>query len=127
MSNLKDHAIREMERAGVDDDIYGDMTSKAVLELIDTFTNQGHSGMSASLVLSIFNRLVVFGNLSPLTNDPEEWYHHEEKNWQSKRNSEAFSNDEGRTYWLLSESKWSEENGERVRNVKYHQTQDARS
>ena len=77
MGNLREHAVSEMEIAGVDDDIYGDMTSKAVLELIDVFEKQGHSGMSASLVLSIFNRVIDFGNLTPLTNDPDEWLHHE--------------------------------------------------
>ena len=93
MSNLRDHAEREMKLAGVDNDIYGDMVSKAVLELIDTFDKQGHSGMSAALVLSIFNRVVDFKNLTPLTNDPEEWQFHNyvRPMWQNRRCSEAFS------------------------------------
>ena len=106
MGNLREHAVSEMEIAGVDDDIYGDMTSKAVLELIDVFEKQGHSGMSASLVLSIFNRVIDFGNLTPLTNDPDEWLHHERGTWQSKRNSSAFSTDQGNSYYLVGESNW---------------------
>ena len=111
MSNLRDHAEREMKLAGVDNDIYGDLVSKAVLELIDTFDKQGHSGMSAALVLSIFNRVVDFKNLTPLTNDPEEWQHHEYvdgETWQNKRCSEAFSRDGGKTYYLLSERRKGE-------------------
>lgn len=103
MGRLIEHAKREMELAGVDEDIYGDMTSKAVLELIEVFSNQGHSGMSASLVLSIFNQVVNFKNLTPLTNDPNEWALVGENTWQNSRNSEAFSEDAGQTYYLLSE------------------------
>lgn len=110
MSNLIEHAKREMELAGVDDDIYGDMTSKAVLELMEVFSNQGHSGMSASLILGLFTKLARFENLTPLTDNPDEWVHHGEDVWgesdgiwQNRRNGEAFSNDGGKTYYLLSE------------------------
>lgn len=121
MGNLREHAIREMELAGVDEDIYGDMVSKAVLGLIDTFSNQGHSGMSGSLVLSIFNRVVEYKNLSPLTSDPDEWLQHEPGTWQNKRNSEAFSFDQGQTYYLLSEAFWeTEESGKRYRQMKFY-------
>lgn len=124
MGNLREHAVREMQIAGVDEDIYGDMTSKAVLELIDVFEKQGHSGMSASLVLSIFNRVIDFGNLTPLTNDPDEWLHHDRGTWQSKRNSSAFSSDEGNSYYLVGESNWeTDEHGRRVRTMKYYMTE----
>ena len=111
MSNLRDHAEREMKLAGVDNDIYGDLVSKAVLELIDTFAKQGHSGMSGALVLSIFNQVVDFKNLTPLTNDPEEWQFHNYVRplWQNRRCSEAFSYDGGKTYYLNSERKPGEE------------------
>ena len=111
MSYLRDHAEREMGLAGVDNDIYGDLVSKAVLELIDTFDKQGHSGMSAALVLSIFNQVVDFKNLTPLTNDPEEWQFHNYVRplWQNRRCSEAFSYDGGKTYCLNSERKLGEE------------------
>ncbi len=45
----------------------------------------------------------------PLTDNPDEWMLiHEDVwegdvVWQSRRNSEAFSHDEGQTYYLLSE------------------------
>lgn len=125
MGNIREHAIREMKLAKVDEDIYGDLTSKAVLELIDTFSNQGHSGMSASLVLSIFNRVVNFGNLTPLTNDPEEWHQHDQGTWQNKRNSSAFSLDQGSSYYLLGDGgNWeTDEHGERTRTLKFYMTE----
>lgn len=107
MSNLIDHAKRELALSGVDEDIYGDMTSKAVIELLGVFSKQNHSGMSGSLVLALFTQLAQFKNLTPLTDDPEEWHDHSsigyEPTFQNKRNSEAFSNDGGKTYYLLSE------------------------
>jgi len=103
MGNLLEHAKRELGLSGVDNDIYGDMTSKAVLELVEVFSNQGHSGMSASLVLHLFQQVASYKNLTPLTRNPEEWSEVGENLWQNTRNSEAFSNDGGATYTLLSE------------------------
>jgi len=45
MSNLVEHAKFELELAGYLDtekDFYGGLTGKAVLELIECFSNQGH-------------------------------------------------------------------------------------
>lgn len=115
--SLIEHAKRELELSGVDEDIYGDMTSKAVMELIEVFSKQGHSGSSAYLVTHLFNELARYKNLTPLTDDPDEWVDHSDKDeskfWQNKRNCEAFSNDEGKTYYLLSERQWIlDENGD---------------
>jgi hypothetical protein len=53
------------------------------------------------------NRLLNFENLSPLTSDSGEWIDRTEMSsyplWQSKRNSKAFSEDGGKTYYLLDE------------------------
>lgn len=104
MSNLIDHATRELKLSGVDEDIYGDMTSKAVLELLEVFSNQGHSGASAGLVISLFTKLARFENLTPLTDDPEDWVHVGPTMWQNRRNGAAFSDNGGKTYRLLGEN-----------------------
>jgi len=60
MSNLKQHAQLELERIGAfseEGDFYGGMTGKAVMELIEVFSEQGHSGMSASVVVQLFTKL----------------------------------------------------------------------
>lgn len=60
MSYFTDYAKRELEFAGLNDskkDFYEGETGKAVMELIETFAKQGHSGMSASVVSGIFLNL----------------------------------------------------------------------
>ena len=75
MSNLIDHARRELELIGAfdKDGVYGGMVGDAVLELISAFAKQGHSGASAALVSDIFHRVARYEPLSPLTGDDSEW------------------------------------------------------
>lgn len=103
-SQLVQHAIRELALTNNDQE-FKDCIVGAVRE----FAKYGHSGGSAGVGIHILNDLLQFKNLSPLTNDPEEWMLIEEAVagrpdcWQSRRNPEAFSNDGGKTYYLLSE------------------------
>lgn len=112
MSNLVDHAKRELALAGNDDDF-----NQSIIKAVEAFSSFGHSGGSASVAIPMLNDLLNFRNLTPLTDDPDEWNHVSEDVWgeaggvwQNQRNSEAFSNDGGTTYYLLSESK----DGERI-------------
>lgn len=104
-SNLVDHARRELELIGEDPDFI-----TGYLKVIQAFADMDHSGGSASIAIPVINRLLQFGNLSDLTNNPDEWLYVSEEQWgspegiwQSRRNSEAFSNDAGNSYYLLSE------------------------
>lgn len=103
--SLREHAEREVRLAGLldKDSDYNGMVGEAVIELAETLGKQGHSGFSAMLTLAAFNEVAQFRNLTPLTNDPDEWNEVGEGMWQSKRNSEAFSKDGGATWYLLSE------------------------
>lgn len=112
MSNLVEHAERELKAAGLlsKDSDYDGMVGKAVLDLVKVFSEQGHSGGSASYVLYVFSQVANYQALTELTDDPAEWFHHDadmstngKEFWQNIRNSEAFSNDGGKTYYLLSE------------------------
>jgi len=47
--------------------------TKDVLELLDVFEKQGHSGFSASYVVDIFKKLVEGRPLTPLTGENDEW------------------------------------------------------
>lgn len=62
MSNLIDHATKELTRVGLfdKDSDYDGMLGDAALELITTFANQGHSGMSAEMTIQLFERLARF-------------------------------------------------------------------
>ena len=103
-SNLMIHARRELELLGEEPEIV-----EGYLKMIQIFADMGHSGGSASVFIPTLNRLLQFKNLKPLTDDPDEWYHHTAEAWgepggvwQNVRNSEAFSDDGGKTYTLLS-------------------------
>ena len=102
-SNIAGHAWDELDRAGLftdDGDFYGGMTGRAVMDLVDVFVEQGHSGVSASIVIDILRRVVAFEPLSPLTDNPAEWEEVMDGLWQSRRQPRAFSKDGGKTYRL---------------------------
>lgn len=103
-SNLVDHARRELKLVGEDD-----VTIEGLLNVIQAFADMGHSGGSASVAIPMLYELLQFKNLTPLTDDPDEWQHAgpeiypPDGIWQNRRNSAAFSHDGGKTYYLLSE------------------------
>lgn len=103
-SNLVIHARRELSLLGEDPE-----TINGYLKIVAAFADMGHSGGSASVAIPTLAALLQYKNLKPLTDSPEEWVHVGDATpdspnvWQSSRNSEAFSNDGGKTYYLLSE------------------------
>jgi hypothetical protein len=99
MSNLVEHAKRELELLGETDEEY----INGILQVVNAFAAFGHSGGSASVAIPTIHELLQFHTLTPLTNNPEEWNEVAEGVWQNSRNPEAFSGDEGVTYYLLSE------------------------
>ena len=104
-SMLVAHARRELEIIGEEPDIIA-----GYLKVIQAFADMGHSGGSGSVAIPVITELLWFKNLAPLTDDPDEWQHHGDELWgkpggvwQNVRNGEAFSNDGGKSYYLLSE------------------------
>jgi len=74
MSNLLKHAERELKLIGYDGkDEYNNMAKEAILQLIETFAKQGHSGFSAPYVANMFHKLANYEVLSPLTGNDDEW------------------------------------------------------
>jgi len=102
MSNLVEHARRELEILGEDKE-----TVEGYLRVIKAFADMGHSGGSASIAIPIVNKLLQFENLKPLSNNPSEWEDRSEMSgyplWQNKRNPKYFSTDGGMTYWNVYE------------------------
>lgn len=105
MGNLVEHARRELSIIGEDPE-----TIDGYLKVVQAFADMGHSGGSASVAIPVIHELLQYKNLSPLTTHEADWIFHGEDVagveggvWQSRRNSEAFSRDGGRTYYLLSE------------------------
>lgn len=100
--SLVEHAKRELALAGNDDDF-----NQSIIKAVEAFASFGHSGGSAMVAIPMLNDLLQFKNLTPLTNNPNEWMQVEmgkEDCWQSQRNPEAFSGDGGKTYYLLSDN-----------------------
>jgi len=107
---LIDHAKTELEIAGLFDkegDFYEGATGKAVMELIELFSKQGHSGMSAPIVADLFKRLANYEPLQPITGKDEEWVEvskHTDtgKEWyQNKRCSALFKDGkDGKPYYI---------------------------
>ena len=100
---LLDHAKMELEIAGYfdQDSDYGGMLAKAVMELMEVFSNQGHSGMSAAMTLELFSKLGNYKPLLPITGKDEEWGDVRPLGdsgiwYQNKRESGLFKHEDGR-------------------------------
>jgi hypothetical protein len=99
--SLTNHAKLELENIGAfseEKDFYGGMTGKAVMELIEVFAKQNHSGMSASIVADIFHKLAKHQVISPLTGEDDEWCkleYGDNIKYQNNRNSAVFKQENG--------------------------------
>lgn len=103
--NLTDYATNELELAGLldNDSDYGGMLGRAVLEIVDTFSKQGHSGSSALAAIDLVSKLLQYQPLTPLTYEDHEWMKHDEKTWQHRRKFSIFSDDQGDSWYDLDE------------------------
>lgn len=115
-SNLVLHAECELRIAGVydKDADYAGGLGEAVMDLVRAHCKHGHSGGSHGYTLALFNKVVNFKTLTPLTNDPDEWMQISgpdkagfggvrDSCWQSCRQSSCFSADGGLTYYDLDD------------------------
>ena len=106
--SLIDHARLELQMAGLfdKDSDYKGMIGEAVMELIEVFTKQGHSGMSAPYVADLFHKLANYEPLQPITGKDEEWGDVRDfddgKPWyQNKRCSAMFKDGkDGEAYYI---------------------------
>jgi hypothetical protein len=105
--SLVEHARRELELIGEEPE-----TVDWYCRVIAEFASAGHSGGSASVAIPTLHELLQFHALSPLTDDPTEWLDRSEMSgvplWQSIRDSTAFSEDGGKSYYLLAERELAE-------------------
>lgn len=105
---LIDHAKTELEIAGLfdKDSVYDGELGESVMELIQVFSKQGHSGMSAPLVANLFHKLATYQPLGPITGKDEEWGDVRDlgdgKPWyQNKRCSALFKDGkDGQPYYI---------------------------
>ena len=100
MSNLVDYAKDELKRIGMIDsgEEYNDWATKAILDLIELFSSQSHSGFTAPYVAGMFHRLAMFKPASPLTGEDDEWNDVGDDLFQNKRYSAVFKDKDGIAY-----------------------------
>jgi hypothetical protein len=95
-SNLVAYAREELRRAGYfDKEAYGGMLGEAVMKMVQLFSDEGHSGMSASLAMSAFKEVAMFRPLTPLTGDDDEWNEIGHGEYQNRRCSHVFKDATG--------------------------------
>lgn len=105
---MKNFAELELKAAGFfdEDSDYDGLIGKSVMELINLFEQQGHSGMSASIVSGLFYKLAKYEPLLPIKGDDEEWgdiieYGNGESFYQNKRCSGLFKESkDGKPYYI---------------------------
>lgn len=112
MSRLVDYAKEELRRIGMIDsgEPYNDAVSKAILDLIELFASQGHSGFTAPYTVNAFKRLAMFKPLTPLTGEDNEWNELKSGEYQNKRYCAVFKEKDGKAY--NSEGKIFTDDGE---------------
>lgn len=73
--NELDLIIKNMKKEGASSDaiFIQEEANHEILDLIEIFSNQGHSGMSAPYVINRFKHLANWKPLTPLTGEDDEW------------------------------------------------------
>lgn len=74
--SLMFHAKKELDLIGMKEDSEDEMDTmmrRNILEVVEIFSKQGHSGFSAGEAINILDKLLRFQNLSPLTGEDDEW------------------------------------------------------
>jgi hypothetical protein len=105
--NLVKHARAELNRIGEDQDVI-----EWFVKVIKEYASFGHSGGSHYATMPTLVKLLNFEPITPLTNDPDEWFYHGPEKWdgkhgvwQNKRDGRMFSEDGGVTYTNVDENK----------------------
>lgn len=100
MSNLREYAEHEMKHWIESDDELSHKMAKDVLEIVDVFSKQGHSGFTANVAIDTLKRVLRFKPLNPLTGEDDEWEEVDGQpgHYQNKRYSAVFKGEDGRAY-----------------------------
>lgn len=73
MSSSVEYAKSELDRISKDGDEMQDTINKNIIDIVELFASQGHSGFTAGYAMSILERLLRFKPLTPLTGEDDEW------------------------------------------------------
>lgn len=92
MSDLLQHAKKELDIIGMTEngDEYNTMMRNAILEIVEIFSKQEHSGFSANYAINLIEKLLRYEPLSPLTGEDSEWNEVRDNLLQNNRLSSVF-------------------------------------
>lgn len=102
--SIKTHAMREFRAAGWLDengnfkDGMQKLICEQVLELLEKFSEHGHSGSSAPYAINLFKTLASYEPIVPLTGEDWEWNEVGDNLWQNIRCSHVFKGADGLAY-----------------------------
>ena len=88
-----------------------EMADKNVLDIVAMFAEQGHSGMTASYVLNILDRVLRYKPIKPLTGADDEWNDIGNGQEQNRRCSSVFRYNHDNTTAYDSEGKVFSDDG----------------
>jgi hypothetical protein len=99
---LVSHAEQELKLLsdGEPDEMQEAM-NRHILGMVKLFSEEGHSGFSASYAVGLLEKLLRYEPLTPLTGADEEWTEIDGgpgMRWQNKRCSHVFKGDDGRAW-----------------------------
>lgn len=80
-----------------------DSINKDILDLVEMFANQGHSGFSANYVINILTKLLKQSFVTPLTGEDDEWVEVTPGVFQNKREGKIFKQADkfnGKAYYI---------------------------
>jgi len=103
---MVDHAKEELKYLRGSDTSHDDMQDlieKNIIEIIEVFAAQGHSGGSAGYCIPIIHALLKQENITPLTGEDHEWQEVSPGVFQNKRMSSIFKDKnrfDGQAYWI---------------------------
>lgn len=78
-----------------------EIINKDILEIIEIFSKQGHSGFSANYAINLITKLLKYEPITPLTGDDNEWVlldYGDDIKYQNKRCSRVFKDSNGKAY-----------------------------
>ena len=104
MTNILKHAKRELSLLGykpveeLEPDDPNKWIQENILDLLEVFSKQGHSGMSAPYVIGMFFKLASHEPISPLTGEDSEWEKVDFQTYQNIRCTIVFKTVDGSVF-----------------------------
>lgn len=95
--SLVEFARSELARIGDGTDEMQSVMNEHIIRMVQTFSDEGHSGFSASYAVAILEKLLRYEPLTPLTGEDDEWCEVSTGVHQNRRCSHVFK-ENGQAY-----------------------------